>query len=190
MTAIVGLVSGGRVYIGGDSSCIGGSTVSPIPTPKVFLRDGIAFGATGSFRAAHLLRYALDIPGLANGDDVLRWMVCDLVDAVRQCLRDGGAAKIEGGAEAGCNFLVGVRGRLFFVGGDYGVTESGYGFNACGAGDDYALGAMSALEQRGASDPVSNVIDALRIAEMHCVEVRGPFHVVATEAAPAPLAPP
>ena len=64
MTAIVGLVDGGTVWIGGDSFASGGCYRYP-DTPlerKVFVRCEMLIGVTGPSRMTQLLEHVLEVP--------------------------------------------------------------------------------------------------------------------------------
>jgi ATP-dependent protease HslVU (ClpYQ) peptidase subunit len=75
-------------------------------------------------------------------------------------------------AEAGGTFLVGYAGRLFCVQGDFQVAERTDGFDACGCGESYALGAMACLPEM---EPRARLTRALEMAAHFSAGVRGPF---------------
>ena len=62
MTAIVGLVDSGIVYIGGDSAGASGWSLTVRADAKVFFNAGYLFGFTTSYRMGQLIRYALQPP--------------------------------------------------------------------------------------------------------------------------------
>ena len=81
--------------------------------------------------------------------------------------------------ETGGVWLVGYRGRLFYVGDDYQVGEYACGFGAVGCGEGYALGALFALHNGG--KPKKRIMIALRAAEYFSAGVRGPFRVLSSK---------
>jgi len=174
MTCIVGLVADGRVHIGGDSAGVAGLDLRLRADLKVFKNDGFLFGFTSSFRMGQLLRYSLQIPKRHPDKDLMAYMATDFVDAVRNCLKNGGFATKSSEAEAGGTFLVGHAGRLFLIAGDYQVGESRGAYEACGCGESYACGALFA---NTALAPMDRVRQALAAAEAHSAGVRGPFHI-------------
>lgn len=174
MTCIVGLVDKGKVYIGGDSAGVGGLSLQIRKDEKVFKNGGFVFGFTSSFRMGNLLRYKLSVPKVPNEGDMMRYMCTDFVDAVRSCLKDGGYAKVDSGVENGGVFLVGGYGRLFCIHSDYQVSEVFSGYDACGCGEDIALGSL--FSTKGKS-PRERIKKALEAAAYHSAGVSAPFKV-------------
>ena len=172
MTAIVGLVHRRVVYIGGDSAGASGWSLTVRADAKVFHNTGYLFGFTTSFRMGQLIRYSLKPPKPTG--EIERFMATKFIDAVRDCLKDGGWARKDSEREEGGTFLVGVRGRLFTVHDDYQVAEAADGYAAVGCGDELALGALFATA--GMRIPPERRIEtALRAAERFSAGVRGPF---------------
>lgn len=180
MTCVVGLVGGdGHVYIGGDSAGMAGWSLRLRADEKVFTREECVFGFTSSFRMGQLLRYRLsvDMPPVRD-PDLDRYMATTFVDAVRECLREGGYAEKDNGVETGGEFLVGLRGRLYRVGRDFQIARSRYVFEAIGSGGDEARGALYALT--GAQDitnPEHVVRQALEASAALSGGVCAPFEV-------------
>lgn len=175
MTAIVGLVAGKSIYMGGDSAGIDGYDLVIRADEKVFTVGPYVMGFCGSFRVGQLLRYSLT-PPTPRAKDLPRFMATTFVDAVRKCLNDGGAAFREHGIEQGGTFLVGVKGRLFCVESDYQVGEAEHPFVAIGCGAQIAHGALYAQPKTMA--PKARVIQALEAAQRFSGGVRSPFRVV------------
>lgn len=173
MTCIVGLISGGHVYIGGDSAGVAGLDMVVRSDSKVFRNGPCLFGFTSSFRMGQLLRYSLHVPNRHPDIDVMKWLCSDFINAVRSCLKDGGFASKNSETEQGGHFLLGYQGRLFHIGGDYQVGESAEPYEAVGCGEAFALGAMYA--SKGISDPESRITLALEAAQANSAGVRGPF---------------
>lgn len=182
MTAIAGIVHDGHVYLGGDSAGVEryGYSLAVRRDPKVFRNGELVMGFTTSFRMGDLLRYAFTPPRIHPDDDLDKWMRTTFVNEVRRCLKEGGWAGTKDGQETSGTFLVGVRGRLFEVEGDYQVGEASEGFNAVGCGAPIALGALYATE---VADPCDRLIVALGAAERFSAGVRGPFTTVSTKGA-------
>jgi ATP-dependent protease HslVU (ClpYQ) peptidase subunit len=172
MTAIVGLVHSGSVYIGGDSAGVSGMSLTVRADAKVFRKNRYLFGFTTSFRMGQLIRYSMKLPKPTGNLDA--FMSTAFIDALRDCLKTGGWASKENDREEGGTFLVGVKGRLFAVYDDYQVAKSADGFAAVGCGDEIALGALFATANAGLS-PRRRVKRALAAAERFSAGVRGPF---------------
>lgn len=173
MTAVAGLVHNGRAHLGADSAGVSGWMMTVRADEKVFASGPYAMGFTDSFRMGQLLRYRLEPPKPAPAQDLHRFMATDFVDAVRECLKAGGYATKDSEREAGGTFLVGVRGRLFTICGDYQVAESADGFAAVGCGREICLGALHATRENIL--PRQRLRIALEAAERFNAGVRGPF---------------
>ncbi|HEX6869586.1 MAG TPA: hypothetical protein VF163_00685 [Micromonosporaceae bacterium] len=172
MTAIVGLVQDGGVYLGGDSAGVSGYSLTVRADTKVYHNGPYLFGFTTSFRMGQLIHHAL-VPPKPKGA-LEKFMSTTFVDAVRACLKDGGWARREAEREEGGTFLVGVRGRLFIVHDDYQVGQAADGYAAVGCGDQIALGALYATADTGMR-PRKRVKLALRAAQRFSAGVRAPF---------------
>ncbi|MGG4462618.1 hypothetical protein ABEO79_00165 [Micromonospora provocatoris] len=182
MTCIVGLVHNNRVYIGGDSAGVGGYSITTRADEKVFVKGEFVMGFTSSFRMGQLLRYKLNIPYHKPEVDTFEYMVTEFVEAVRQCLKDGGFSRSNDGEEAGGTFLVGYRGELFVIFDDYQVGKSTLGYDAVGCGEDIAKGSLySSIDHTSFNEyPESRIIEALSASEQFNAGVRGPFKVVSS----------
>lgn len=178
MTCIVGLVADSKVYVGGDSAAIGGLEINLRSDEKVFYNGAYLIGFAGSFRMGQLLRYRFKPPVRRPDQGLYSFMVNDFVDAVRDCLKDGGYARRSNDAESGGFFLVAVEGRLFEIEADYQVAEPLERYYAIGCGAQVALGALAATEDKL---PVQRVIAALEASAKHNAGVRGPFVIEVLE---------
>ena len=194
MTVIVGAVVNGKIYMGADSAGSNGYLQLTVRKDKKLFRNGpYLIGCCGSFRMTQLLRYSFQPPVCDDGEDVEQFMATRFIDAVRECFKAGGYAAKSQEVESGGQFLVGYRGRLFQIEGDYQVGESVDGYDAVGSGADLALGALSATKReldQMFTDLIYDMPDlqnsfvvnwhimpALQAAENHNAAVRGPFHV-------------
>jgi ATP-dependent protease HslVU (ClpYQ) peptidase subunit len=176
MTCIVGVAKDGKVYLGGDSAGVSGLDITIRKDKKVFTNGEFVMGFTSSFRMGQILQYEFKPPEVTK-DDMMEFMVCDFVPAIRQCFKEHGYSKIESNREVGGTFLVGVRGRLFAIQGDFQVAESVYGYQAVGCGEAYALGSLHATTE---VKPDDRLKVALLAAEEFSGGVRQPFNFVTT----------
>ncbi len=174
MTCIVGLVDNGKVYVGGDSAGVAGWNLTVRADQKVFKNGSMIMGFTSSFRMGQLLRHAFTVPDHDPRTDIDKYMVTTFINAVRQCLKDGGMASKSNEVEQGGCFLVGYRGQLFEIDSDYQVGKPIDGFAAVGCGAQVAHGALYATSEL---DPRKRVLLALEAAERFSAGVRGPFIV-------------
>ena len=177
MTCIVGMIDGDDVLIGADSC--GGDVKQYVALhrsdSKVFRRGPFLMGFTSSFRMGQLLRYNLQVPNHPKGMGTHRYMSTCFIDAVRNCLKDGGFAGKKDEVESGGTFLVAYRGKLFSVYSDYQVGEDADGYAAVGCGFAFALGAIHATKGEPAEKRVRK---ALKAAAKFSAYVMPPFHVL------------
>jgi ATP-dependent protease HslVU (ClpYQ) peptidase subunit len=178
MTCIVGLVEGNTVFIGGDTAGSSGCFISERADGKVFRLGEFLIGFSGSYRIGQLLRYKFQPPTLEVGVELHRYMVLQFVDALRECLKEGGAALKVNDVETGGHFLVGIRGRLFGIETDYQVADYADNFAACGCGRDFAMGSLFSTSIKNSK---ARVRLALESAERFDACVRGPFTIENTE---------
>ncbi|MCK9569524.1 hypothetical protein M0R72_11340 [Candidatus Pacearchaeota archaeon] len=175
MTCIVGLKQGNTVFMGCDSAGVGGLNLRVRADRKVFQKDGFIIGFTSSFRMGELLQHSIRIPVHHLETDIYAYMVTSFIDAVRECLKAGGYAAKDKEVETAGNFLVGYKGRLFNIGGDYQVGEALLPYDACGCGENYALGALYANNHL---PPEERITQALMAAQEFSAGVRAPFYVL------------
>lgn len=180
MTCIVGLVHNKNVYIGGDSAGVAGLQLALRADKKVFHNGPFLIGFSSSFRMGQLLRHAFDPPKRHPEVDIEKYMSTTFIDAVRRCFKDGGYLKKDNEEEKGGFFLVGFEGRLFNIQSDYQVGESLHGYDACGCGEDVALGSLETTKHLK-MQPGERLLTALKAAEVHSAGVRAPFNFVSSE---------
>lgn len=178
MTCIAGFIEDGAVWMGADSAGVAGYSLTVRADQKLFKNGPMLFGFTSSFRMGQLLRWALDVPDHDPRLDIEKYMTTVFVDAVRTCLKTAGFAKKELEVESGGQFLVGYRGRLFEIAGDYQVGEPVDPFGAVGCGCDLALGALFATPHLKG---IERLTVALQAAERGSAGVRNPFYFQSME---------
>lgn len=179
MTCIVGLVENNKVYMGGDSASSNGHLTVVSAVPKVFSTGDFLIGYTSSWRMGQILEHHLRIDeGLLPkpGDDLQGFMVRVFVENVRELFKTLGYAKLENNEESAGEFLVGCYGHLYHIETDYQVGETANGMDACGCGEQVALGALCATEKLGLT-AFQRIDIALEAAAEFSCGVRPPFIV-------------
>ena len=174
MTCIIGLVHDGKVYMGADSQATGGADKRTTVQPKVFKTGPFLIGYTTSFRMGQLLQYQLEVKPQGEESDYA-YLVTSFIEAVRSTLKDHGFAKVDSNQEEGGNFLVGYNGHLYEVNSDMAILENATGLDAVGSGEDYALGAMAALD---GLPPEERIKRAFVIVSAFSNSVSGPFVIL------------
>lgn len=182
MTVILGIGDGKTVTIGADSIAISPDTlaVTVRREPKIFtLGPHLLVGYSGSFALGDAIRFgpAPPPPELADGEVTPVDPEAYIHEVVIPHLRDVVEESAVGeGSIDGHQMLIGFAGRVFLVESLSQAGSSVDGIEACGAGDQLAIGAALALRDTGLSDE-QLVRRALAIAEERSAGVRGPFHV-------------
>lgn len=172
MTCIVGLEYKGEVYIGGDSLGLNTSNFEKTirKDVKVFHNGPFIMGCTSSFRMIQLLQFKFVPPAQPAGVDDMRFMVTDFIDAVKKCFTDNGYTN--------GNFLVGYKSKLYTVETDFQIGKSTLGYDACGCGAQFALGAMFSNTKM---KPVDRIKNALAAATEFSAGVAPPYLILKQE---------
>lgn len=148
--------------------------------PKVFKCGEFILGGAGSFRAIQILRNHLSLRDLYPNEDLTVYMETEFIESVRGCLKHFASAASDDGTDVfSGGFLVGARGRLFNIGGDFQVGENHYPYDSVGCGADYALGSLYSLD-KSSLGPVDQITIALEAAQQFSAGVRAPFNIMAT----------
>lgn len=177
MTAIVGIVEDGKVWIGGDSAGVGGLSMQIRSDPKVFKNGEFVIGYTSSFRMGQILEHHLSAPLPYEGESGMAYMVKRFIPAVKAQLRDHGFQRCSEGQDSGGTFLVGYRGELYEVEDDYQVARVQQRYHAVGCGRDLALGSLYTTNQFEMS-PKERITTALSAAAEFSAGVRAPFTII------------
>lgn len=176
MTLIVGVEHAGAVYMGGDTGMWDQFT-APFRGTKLVSLPGLVLGVAGAFKGNNLLAHALEVPAREADTGAERWLVRQVVPAMRTVFADGGmwTSDNDGGGVPGLLILAAVEGELFEIGGDLSVTRSARGYGAVGHASavGVALGVLHAT--RGAADPCERIRMALEAGEEHTSSVRAPY---------------
>lgn len=183
MTCIVGLVHNGITYIGGDSLGSNGYSKTVRLDKKVFkLKDteNAILGYTSSFRMGQLLMYA---KGLIDSRDEPNidheYLVTKFIPNVIRLFEDGGYNRNNSGEKTGGHFLLGYKDKLYKIESDYQVGESINQYDACGSGEEFALGSLHSTQDLGLK-PEDRIHYALLAASEFSIGVQAPFYILNT----------
>jgi hypothetical protein len=182
MTLVAGVISGNKVILVGDRSALDPEdlSVESITQKKVFKRGELVFGGAESFRMLQLLEHVFEPPVL-DTDNVPRYLVTKFVPELRELMTDNGFNESGDEASPPGPLLVGARGRLFLIQGDYAVLESTDVFNAIGLGKTAFFGAMRALDAAVPEiAPYYRLMTAIEASAASTFAVTSPFDMVST----------
>lgn len=182
MTCIVGMLDKetNKVIIGGDSAATNNYySIEIRKESKVFKIGDFVIGCTSSYRMIQLLKFSFKPPEIGDRN-IFEYLCTDFVNGIRECFKNGGFIQsYESGDERGGTFLVGYKDRLFRIDDDFSVSENISNFNACGSGDENALGALCALQDENIST-VEKLTKTLAVCELLNKSVAKPFHFLTT----------
>lgn len=169
MTCIVGVEVGNKVVITGDVQGSGGNSKIFHTQPKVFEKSGIIFGYTTSYRFGQIIEHSIDKGFLpSSSEDVYPWLVKEFVPHCKKVLA-------ESGYDGGGVCLIGIKGQLWRLEGNFAVLRSVKGFDAVGSGSEYALGAMDVYLSDSKYDDTESVIgmtsNVIKSVSYHCPTV-------------------
>lgn len=182
MTAIVGLVFEGSIYLGADSSACDMENMMHVSRlePKVFRNGQYLMGVAGQTRCGQVMHYVFNpprVPSFVRGNaGVIEFMVREFVPALRDCLEEQGVTSGEVTDPFPGNVIIGVRDCLLELEPDFQVSVNIEPWAAAGAGSAYCLGALFAQKDT-LLDPVTIIGNALDAAATYSMTVRTPFTV-------------
>jgi hypothetical protein len=139
------------------------------------------FGFTTSFRFGQILQYQFTAPKHHSDIATERYMVSEVIPAIREALKTHGYTKVESNTETGGTCMVGYQGRLFTIDSDFQVGESVDPFDAIGCGHDLAIGSIyTSLQTNPKAPPEIHLRLALDAAERYSAGVAAPFVYLST----------
>jgi ATP-dependent protease HslVU (ClpYQ) peptidase subunit len=173
MTAVVGLVHNGKVWMGADSAFSTTEEVWVQRDSKIFRRGDVLIGTCGEGRYESVMRYLVEIPRLKKGVDPAQWANVDLAYEIRRAHVNDGFVHDSGFFEMeGCEALIGVAGELFIMSADLCAWRPLCGYAAIGSGEGPA---RSSLHETEKLQPKTRLRRALERAASETTGVRPPF---------------
>lgn len=182
MTCIVAIAEKDKIWMGCDSLMSTGDGASLIDS-KVVKKDNIIMGFAGRVRDINLIRFGFEIPKQEKRIDDYEYMATVFTTAVRERLKEYGAAKITNHEELGqAQILIGYNQRLYNMNSDFALYRvEDTTFAAIGSGEKIALGSLYST-QSSSLKADEKITLALKAAEKFTRSVRGPFVVECLEA--------
>lgn len=178
MTCIVGLKHGNNMYVGGDSACNfgdGGRRVISQNTPKVFIKDDMIFGVSGSCKFCQILMYEVDAPLRPENISDMKYLFNHYVPHLSEIFNAHGYKNKE---ENEFTFLLGYKGNFYSICSDFTVHAFVDTYHVAGSGTNWALGSLYTSHKEGISDPEKVITTALEAAANFSQEVQGPFRIL------------
>lgn len=179
MTLIIGKEEAGRLIMGADSAGGTPQEFYSYPNwPKIAQRGPYVVGACGSGQVLQVLHHDVEWPEPPETDDLLPFLVRELVPEIRRAVRAAGLEPV-GGAHLGEKtvVLIGVRGELYAMGTDTVIVRS-RGLFCIGCGRHAAYPVMEALERVGVGGARKQIETTLDIVSRHVRVVAPPFRFI------------
>jgi len=175
MTCIVGLEDETGLIIGCDSAAVGSEDLSVVcvKRPKIFAVGELLIGFTGSFRFSQLLEFHLNLPSRLEREEDVDYMM-SVSESIRMLLIEANCAEVVSNVAEGGTALLGYRGRLYTLHGDFSILQFSRGFDAIGCGGNFALGALMAIRCKNTEHRVRK---ALEISAELSAGVKAPFYL-------------
>lgn len=180
MTCIVGITDGKKVIIGGDSQATGSDIKTTMKGKKIFQKNDIIFGVTGSPRYNQILEYIWSFDPINKEEDEFEYLVKTVVPTAMRTLEENKCSDLNNGRlTSDSAMLIGIRNRLFCMYSDFQISESTKNYMAIGSGVEFALGALTVLENMDITNK-QKLEQALEAASFHSSTCSGPYHFMET----------
>lgn len=166
MTCIVAMEFRGHVYMASDT--LGSDSVSKVTLtqPKVFVKDGILFGYTASFRFGQILEHCLPTLNPPTEDHlVYAWLVREFVPLVRDALKEHGYLNDKNAEEQEGYCLLGIGPHIWTLQGNFSVIRHTIGYAAVGS-RIYAMASIFTSLAYKVPKSVEDVMTVLQTALM------------------------
>lgn len=138
-------------------------------------------GYTSSFRMGQLLTYSTELIDKRDEPNINHeYIVTKFIPNVIKLFEDNGYGTNKSGEKEGGVFLLAYKDKLWKVENDYQVGELFDNYDACGSGEDFALGSLKTTEDMNLS-PMERIHLALQSASKFSVGVQPPFYIINTK---------
>lgn len=177
MTCVVGYMDKvSRVMLMGTDAAGYQSHLVRERTDKYIVKAGeFLIGTSGSCRVSQIIEYDLNIPEVSLRIDLRKYMVTKFAKALKDRLHSEADYKLLNKDDLDWTALIALRGRLFALYRDFQIAETALPYFAIGAGQQYALGALTVLN--GKEGARSKVMFALKAAGEFVPSVCPPYRI-------------
>jgi ATP-dependent protease HslVU (ClpYQ) peptidase subunit len=179
VTCIVGYKKFNKVWIAGDSEGSNSYMKTERKDKKVFKVGEFIFGCTTSFRMIQILKYQFNPPKRDKNKSLEEYIHIDVINHIQKLFLDNGYAEKIDNVVTGGDFLMGYKGKLFYIYDDFQVGEDNLNYSACGSGEACAKGALFVLDKT--EEKVEVILKkAIGASKKHCVGVGGKINIIHT----------
>lgn len=180
MTCIVAYKFNNEIYMGSESASICNNYFKMvIAERKVFIKNNMIFGYSGSFRLGQLLQYKLSLPSIGK-KNIDTYMHTNFIDSLRKCFEqnDFDITNDDNDFE----FIVGIDNKIYNVHSDLHIIQYDGMCSACGCAEDVALGSMYILNKLDPNckkySPKTKILMALEATNQYSAGVCEPFYIL------------
>jgi hypothetical protein len=197
MSCVIGLVTSGNIVMGADAAASDGNVLIPNHLKKISVHEvniwtsdnehiEFVVGACGTTQMSAIVRHFLELPRLENPDDLDGYMETNFLMSLHGAIQAAGYMRIDrdpDGFPGVDELLVGVLGRLYFIGHDFSIASSMRGYDAIGSGREIALGSLFTTGKMVGHRPDGRerVLAALDAASELATAVSGPYQLYEAE---------
>lgn len=185
MTAIVGWIDKEHtVWMGADSASSANNSIGIREDKKLFKLGEMAIGYCGSPRVGQIIKWDFWPPKHPKSMVNEQYIVLKVVPEMRKALARNDYLDKEPTKDIESQFLIGYRGQLFTIWGDFQVEHQDCVYAAIGSGCDLAQGALYVMARKVYVSEFMHATEilecALSAAVAHTPFVRDPFWAVNT----------
>lgn len=165
----------------GADSCVGGAhRATGKREPKVKKVGEYLIGSAGSVRVGQIVKHCLSTKKFNEKDDFYWHVLNVLVPEIRKSIKSEGCLKTESGVDSmRCGLVIAHGNNLLTMQGDFGVIEYEDDFVAMGCGEEWATGAMYAIDYQTQGTAEEQILKVgLDAACRYSSYVRPPYHFV------------
>jgi len=185
MSVVIGYKQNGRVWMGADSQTTASGCKVTSTSHKLFMLNSeplnVLIGVSGSLRTSNILFYSFKPPNRdpdTSGDIYINTI---FIDAIKDLCKQNDFASLKDGASRvgdESQLLIGYDGNLYIVEEDFVVYSAVDNYMAIGSGEDFASGAMYAMESINTSMPRAMIETALGAACKHSLYCGEPYKIL------------
>lgn len=140
-TCIVGIAHKGTVWMGCDSMASSAYLKLALKEPKIFRNGDMLFGVCGTVRIRDVIEFTTPPERGESMTSDREYLVRSYAPTLRNAMKDAGILEtVDGIDEWGGAMLIGYRGKLYSMEGDFALMEQKEW--ATGSGCEYALGSL------------------------------------------------
>lgn len=168
MSCVVGIVRRGGILIGADMySCRENRVITNIDQKVFNIQDKMLIGYSGHRRAGQVVEQELHVPRKRKAWTDMQFLTKSILPQIARSIRKHRLYEDDTKkTPPDINFLVAYMGILYRVEPDLAISIPKDGYDAIGAGEEYALGSL--FSTRRQRSPEKRIQVALQASAKHC----------------------